>query len=291
MFGIEDILAGLKLEKTEGGGLRVPNWNYYGSSDSGAAGAAVADIIAGGQLLAQAVMAASELQPSKSVKSVHIVFARAGKVSQETNLSVDTIQDGRTIGTLVLRFEQQGRAFATATVVTHQPDPDVIRHAEPSPNVEAPGDGGLRIASRGSHDIGFVPGTELSDPDEVASPDQPMWVRFPGAPDDGAISQALLAFVTNFQLVGIAMRPHAGLSQEKSHIDVSTGVLSHTISFHEAFDARDWLLLDQHAPHAGNGRYFGSGNVFSTDGKLVASFTQDGIIRRLAASHGAKATL
>jgi acyl-CoA thioesterase len=251
----------------------------------------VADVIAGGQLLAQAIVAAKVLQPDKSAKSVHAVFARSGRVSQPLDLRVETVQNGRTMGTLVVAFEQQGRPFATATVLTHVADPDVIRHARPMPEWAGPDDPSTTISSRGPYEMGMVAGTERDGPDDTGPAALPLWVRFPGAPDDEPTSQVLLAFATNFQLVGVAMRPHPGLSQEQSHLQVSTGVLSHTISFHEPFHASEWLLLDHDAPYAGRGRFFGHGDVFTAKGELVASFVQDGLIRGLAPDRGKGATL
>ena len=78
-----------------------------------------------------------------------------------------------------------------------------------------------------------------------------MWTRFAGAPDDPTIDQALLAFATDGFLIGTAMRPHAGVGQAQAHVTVTTGVVSHTLTFHEPFAAREWLLLSHHSPYAG----------------------------------------
>jgi acyl-CoA thioesterase len=56
-------------------------------------------------------------------------------------------------------------------------------------------------------------------------------------------------------------------------------VLSQTLTFHEGFDARDWLLLAHRAPYAGRGRGYGQADVFDTDGRLVASYVQENMIR------------
>ena len=62
-------------------------------------------------------------------------------------------------------------------------------------------------------------------------------------------------------------------------------------AFHEPFDAREWLLLDQRVPWAGKGRFYGCGNVFTSNGALVASFTQEGLLRALSEHQGKGATL
>jgi len=212
VFEMRDFLSGVELESVGEGRFRAPNMDYYGKSSDGEAATAISDVIAGGQLLAQALVAAAALQPGKTAKSVHAVFARSGRVSQPLELRVDTVQDGRTMGCVVIAFEQLDRVIATATVLMHVPDADVIRHALPMRVLAGAEDPETRVANRGLYEMGFVAGTELAGPDDVGPAEQPMWVHFAAAPLDEATKQALLAFVTNFQFVGIAMRPHPGLS-------------------------------------------------------------------------------
>jgi acyl-CoA thioesterase II len=106
-----------------------------------------------------------------------------------------------------------------------------------------------------------------------------VWTRFPGAPEDVTTSRALLSYATDGFLIGTAMRPHAGVGQALAHVSISTSVVSHTLTFHEPFDAGQWLLLAQESPYAGRGRSYGRGNVFTQDGALVASFVQENMIR------------
>lgn len=294
MFEVSDLLAGLALERVAEDRFSAPNMDFYGRSSGGAASAAVADIVAGGQLLSQAIVATTAAQPGKSVKSLHAVFARAARVSLPTELRLDTVQAGRSTATIVVTVEQDGRAVATATVLLHVPDADAIRHSDAAPAVPRPGEPGVRIHSRPPYELGAVEAAEMADPRGVADAHLPEWVRFAGAPSDDVTGQALLAFYTNFPFIGIAMRPHAGLSVDQSHLTVSTGVLAHSISFHEPIDATRWMLADMAVPYAGRGRVYGQGTVFSEDGRVLASFTQEGLIRALAqqtAGHGSTATL
>jgi acyl-CoA thioesterase II len=108
------------------------------------------------------------------------------------------------------------------------------------------------------------------------------WLRYRGAPEDVASNQAILAWATDGFLIGTAMRPHAGVGQADAHKSLSTGVVGHTLTFHEPFTARDWLLLAHESPHAGAGRCYGRAHVFTRDGRLVASFVQDAMIRAAA---------
>ena len=119
----------------------------------------------------------------------------------------------------------------------------------PGPDDAAPagdGDGAWEIRIAGDVDI--------SDPEAIGPADLDVWTRFVGAPDDPAVDQALLAFATDGFLIGTAMRPHAGVGQAQAHVTVSTGVISHTLTFHEPAPAGEWLLLSHHSPYAGRGR-------------------------------------
>jgi acyl-CoA thioesterase len=255
--------------------------NYYGSTSGSAASSAVSDVIAGGQLLSQALQVAHEVQPGKTARTLHAVFARTGRVSQPLEAAVQTVNDGRSIGTLVLTFIQQDRPVATATVMTHTPDDDVIRHGAPMPDVPRPGHAGVQLVEGPLCDSGLVLDQQLSGPDDVATAELASWVRCPKLPSDQHLQQALVAFISNFPLVGVAMRPHPGLSVDMSHLKVSTGVLAHTMSFHDDLNLSDWTLINFDAPNAGRGRYFGHGEVFGPTGEHVASLVQDGLIRSL----------
>jgi acyl-CoA thioesterase len=286
MFGLDEFLAGLDVARSDADRFRVPTMNYYGSSSGSAASSAVSDVIAGGQLLSQALQLAHEMQPDKTARTLHAVFARTGRVSQPLEAAVQTVNDGRSIGALVITFIQQDRPVATATVMTHSSDADVIRHGSSLPDVPRPGDAGMREVDGPFYESGVVVDQELSGPDDVATAELATWVRCTKLPSDQHLQQALVAFISNFPLVGVAMRPHKGLSVDMSHLKVSTGVLGHTISFHDALDLSEWTLINYDVPNAGRGRYFGHGQVFGSGGEHVASFVQDGMIRGLPDASG-----
>jgi len=73
--------------------------------------------------------------------------------------------------------------------------------------------------------------------------------------------------------------PHAGVGQNMAHRNIATGVVSHTLTFHEAVPVGEWLLLAHESPYAGRGASYGRAHVFTRDGRLVASFVQENMIR------------
>jgi acyl-CoA thioesterase II len=117
---------------------------------------------------------------------------------------------------------------------------------------------------------------------DIAAPEYSFWFRSQGAPDDAAIQQALLIPPTLMFLIGVALRPQR-LSQDQAHISVDTGVLAHTVTFHDEARVNDWLLVTMESPQSGAGCTFGRGHVFSRGGTLLASFEQENMVRAMRA--------
>jgi acyl-CoA thioesterase-2 len=268
---LADLLAAFQLEPVGEGrfvGQNAPNGR---------------DVIFGGQLLAQTIAAATASQPGKEVKTVHAIFARGGDMRSPVDIDVDTMHSGRSFGSATVTVRQGDRLCARSLVLLHAPEPDAIRHGDAAPEVAPPDDTTARSFEFDEWRISIVGNVDLSDPDDVGPPELPVWTRFEGAPDDLLTNQELLAYATDGFLIGTAMRPHAGVSQGMAHVTLSTGVVSHTLTFHEPFSAASWLLLAHEAPYAGRGRTYGRAHVFSEDGRLVASFVQDGMVRGISA--------
>jgi acyl-CoA thioesterase-2 len=245
-------------------------------------------VVFGGQLLGQSIVAALAGQDGKAVTTVHTVFARSASPDAPLAIAVDRMHAGRAFASSTVTIVQGERLCTRSLVLLSADAPDFIRHAEPAPPVPGPED----CKAAGEHldgwDIRIAGGVDVADPDLVGPPELDVWTRFVGAPDDAASNQALLAFATDGFLIGTAMRPHAGVGQAQAHRTVSTGVVSHTLTFHEPCSAGEWVLLSHRSTYAGHGRCYGRANVFRADGTLVAAFVQDGMIRPLAGPAGGR---
>lgn len=238
----------------------------------------------GGQLLGQ-VGVAAENTVGKPVRSVHALFARSGRVTVPLEIAVDVVHDGRTTASAVVRMSQEGRDICAAVVLLDGGDADVIRHARPMPEVPAPEDVEPASAEEGAQ-LRLVDGASIWDEEPSGPPELHAWVRFPDAPSgEPGLHNALAAWYTDGLLIGAAMRPHP-IGQGMAHRTLSTGVLTHTITFHEGIDASDWLLITQSSTQAGGGRCYGVGSVYTRGGRLAASFAQESMIRAFAGSRG-----
>jgi acyl-CoA thioesterase II len=244
---------------------------------------AVRDVVYGGQLLAQMILASNAVAETKQVASIHTVFARSASVSSPLEIEVDVIHDGRTMGSHAVTVRQGDRVCAQGLVLRSAGGPDLIRHGPAMPEVDGPDH-----APATAQGALLPPGTELRvvggvdtwDPDSPLGPAELyVWIRLPDTADDPALAQALLAYGTDGFLIGTAMRPHAGIGQNMAHRNIATGVVSHTLTFHEPVEVGTWLLMAHESPYAGRGASYGRAHVFHQDGSLVASFVQENVIR------------
>jgi acyl-CoA thioesterase len=270
VVAIDALLRSLTLEPTGERSFRGEN------ADEGHA------VIFGGQLMGQSIVAALAGSDGKRVKTLHTVFARAGSPDQPVEITVDPVHAGRAFASTTVTISQGDRVCTRSQVLLTADEPDFIRHADVAPELPVPGPvDGSDGSEWQAHVVGDV---DISDPDLLGPPDLDVWTCFPGAPDDSGIAQALLSYATDAFLIGTAMRPHEGVGQALSHRTISTGVISHTLTFHEPWSPSQWLLLSHHSPYAGHGRSYGYANAFRADGVLAASYVQDAMIRPREAS-------
>jgi acyl-CoA thioesterase len=273
-FTIETVLASLALEETGPDRYTAP----HAEPDY--------PVVFGGQLMAQSIVAARKGVDDKTVKTLHIVFARAATPTLPLEISVDRMHTGRGLASSTVTLTQGDTICSRAQVLLSAEEPDLIRHADAHPHLSKPEEATPWPTDLGVWELRTVDGVDISDPDAVGPADLDVWSRFAGAPSDPLTGQALLAFATDMFLIGTAMRPHPGVGQSQAHVTLSTGVLSHTITFHEPVDASEWHLLANHATYAGHGRSYGRADVFRTDGSLVASYVQDNMIRTRSGAPG-----
>ena len=246
----------------------------------------VRDVVFGGQILAQMIIA-SALENTdgfgREVKSIHAVFSRAATFSEPLVYEVDVMHAGRTFGSDTVSCVQAGRVMARALILWNVDEPDLIRHGPAMPDgIPGPEDPAGRPDGR------VFPGAEAlicggidtwSDDEPLREPVQMVWTRYPEAVETVPLNQAILSWATDGYLIGTAMLPHADYHEGKAHRTISTGVVSHTINFHDRFDVSQWLLLRNESVWAGRGRSYGKCEIFARDGGLVATYTQDNLVR------------
>ena len=234
----------------------------------------------GGQILAQGILAATTAAgEGKEVKSLTQLFPREGQAEQPMLYTVTKHQEGRTFASTGVVANQGDKTVSVAALSLHTPEDGTARQA-PAPDVGKP-------ESATATDLGMIPwetrvvdAVDLSDR-AVGPASYRFWMRTPALPDSPALHQALLAYATDLTIIGTALRPAEGLSQADTMTKFHSAVTSHSLWFHQPFRADEWLLVDQVSPVLAGGRAFGRGDVWSSDGRLVASFAQESMIRML----------
>jgi len=240
------------------------------------------DVITGTHLLARMMIASHQAgDGTKDVKSAHAVFARPASFAADVEIEVEPIHAGRGFASDVVRAVQHGVTVSSAIILWSLDEPDLIRHAEPMPGVAGPeslpGPDRVTLDVAEMRTVGAVDTWGVDAP--VGPPELHTWARYPTSHPEVIVNQALLCASTGALLIGTALRPHPGINQDMAHRQISTGVVGHTINFHDRFDVSEWLLLSQESPWAGRGRSHGRGLVYTQAGDLVASYTQDNMIR------------
>ena len=248
----------------------------------------------GGQVIGQALVAASRtVSPNRSAHSLHAYFLRAGDTTIPILYKVDRIRDGKSFTTRRVIAVQRGQAIFTMSI-SFQVDEGGLSHQFDMPKVPAPDslptEDELRREQAKSWPKEFQESFSGSsaiqvkpvDPVDLLNPEpaqamQRCWMRCGEAlPGDPRIHQCALAYLSDWSLLDTASRPHA-VSFMQDNVQVAS--LDHAMWFHRPFRADDWMLYTQSSPASSGGRGLNFGHVFTHDGTLVCSMSQEGLIR------------
>ncbi len=246
----------------------------------------------GGQVLAQALNAAIRTVDQERVAhSMHGYFLRPGNPAKQIVYDVDPIRDGKSFTTRRVVAKQDGIAIFNTSIsfqreeqgLVHQfdrpqvPEPEELesdhsywtRMAQENPGtVDAPSVHPIERKPVGRRDY--------LDP-QPQEPEQHIWFRALGdLGEDRCRHQTLLAFMSDFALLGAALLPHPYTGMSKK---IQVASLDHGLWFHRPFRADDYLLYSMDSPNAAAGRGFSRGAFYTRDGALVASTVQESLLR------------
>lgn len=279
---LEELIALLKLEKIEENIFRGQ------SQDLGFGN------VFGGQVLGQSLSAAYQTVPEKrGVHSLHGYFMRPGNAKKPIVYEVDCIRDGKSFTTRSVKAIQNGQVILNMSA-SFQVDEPGFEHQDMPPRVAGPEglpsdfDLAMQVADQIPESIRDKilcrKAIEIRpiDPMNPFAPEkrQPvryLWVKAVGRlPDDPMVHQYMLTYASDFGLAITSLYPH-GQSFWQPQMQVAS--LDHAMWFHRDFRMDDWLLYVVKSPNAGKARGLNHGQFFTRDGKLVASASQEGLIR------------
>jgi acyl-CoA thioesterase II len=252
------------------------------TAQTGLAGDDERQVVEGTQVLAQSIVAAAKRFPDKSVRSVYSVFARAVMVGAgPVEFDIDVVSEGRSTATAVVTAKQNGKRCITTTVLADVPTADVIRHHLPRPDVVPPAESHESPMPMLGRELRLVDVVDVNSPDEVGPPELYAWLHYDPIPARDDLSKALVAYFTGHLGISTTMRAHEGIGTSQAHLTVSTAPMTVSVSFHEPVRWDDWLLYTHESTQVGAGMSYVRGAVHTQEGALIASFTQDALIRPL----------
>lgn len=246
--------------------------------------------IFGGQVLSQSLIAAERTMPeNRAVHSMHGYFLRPGDASQGITIAVDRIHDGRSFSTRRSQAYQNGVPIFSM-IASFQDEGPGVEHADPLPDgipdpeelesdelrVQGLPDDTMAMLTGRAVDVRhvesplYLPGTEKS-------PRQAVWMRMRAPlPDDPRLHRAALAYMSDMSIQESILRAH-GLYWALPGLKVAS--LDHGMWWHRAARVDEWLLYLQESPNARSGRGLATGRIYTQAGDLVASVTQEIMVR------------
>jgi acyl-CoA thioesterase-2 len=251
----------------------------------------------GGQVIGQALVAACRTVEDVALRpphSLHAYFLLGGDPKVPIIYEVDRIRDGRSFTTRRVIAIQHGRAIFSTEVSFHVAEdgpmhqfamPDVPR-PDALPNEAEVRD---RLLSRMSDPVRRY--YERERPIELRPVEYGrylgekiegnrfhIWLRATGRlPDEPAIHQCVLAYASDMTLLDTALIP---IGKTVFNEDIMAASLDHALWFHRPFRADEWLLYAEDSPNLGGARGFARGLIYASDGTLVASVAQEGLLRQ-----------
>ena len=279
---LDDLVSLLSLEKIEQGLFRGQ------SQDLGFGH------VFGGQVMGQALSAASQTVASdRLIHSFHSYFLLAGDENFPIIYDVENMRDGGSFSARRVKAIQKGRPIFYMTCSFQKPE-EGLEHQSKMPKVKGPegllNQTELAMTMRDKIPAKFLDKFVADSPIEMrlveplnpinpsaTPPIRHIWLRANGTmPKDLTVHDYLLAFASDFNFLVTAAQPH-GLSFLTPGMRMAT--IDHAMWFHRPVDLGEWLLYCVESPSASSGRGYVRGQFFNQSGDLVASATQEGLMR------------
>ncbi|WP_030908190.1 acyl-CoA thioesterase II [Streptomyces sp. NRRL F-5126] len=265
----------------------------------GASHSSVVPRVFGGQVAAQALVAAGRTVPGdRAAHSLHSYFLRPGDPGAPIVYTVDRIRDGRSFTTrrvvavqhgqpifhLSTSFQQHEEGLDHQSEMPAAPDPESLpsgtellpRYADDSILDPAVVDRLLEV--RAAVDLRYVQEPPWATVGRPREPRSQVWFRTNGKlADDPLLHVCLATYVSDMTLLDSVLLAHGRGGWAVG--DIVGASLDHAMWFHRPFRADEWLLYDQESPSSSGGRGLGQARIYTRDGRLAISVIQEGVMR------------
>jgi len=284
MNTVSDLLNILRLEK-------LSEYSFKGKNET-----VGTPTVFGGQVLAQSISAAyNTITNGRVLHSLHSYFLEPGNLSLPITFDVAVMRDGGSFSTRRVTAKQDGKVIFILAASFHKVEEGHEHQLAIKEDIKQPEE--LLSWSDMLNQFGdFLP-TPVKDflsvprpidfkPTKIVNPlekkDLPpfsdVWFKFKCEKEEITLAekQQMLTYVSDYNILTTALNIHAS----KAHFgNTQMASLDHSMWFFRDFDIDDWLLFSIDVPSTHGARGFSRGNIFTRDGKLVASVTQEGLMR------------
>ena len=280
---LEELVAHLALERLEENLFRGP------SKDIGT------NRVYGGQVLGQAIKAAQyTVEEDRNIHSLHAYFLREGDHDSPIIYEVDRSRDGRSFSARRVVAIQHGRPIFTLSA-SFQFSEEGLEFGIDAPDVPGPEDVSsvrdyetkyldklpekFQRLLRLSAPFDFKPlGLEETIKTGSFAACRHFWLKtIDGLPAEPQLHRSILAYVSDYGLLTTSLVPH-GLRFPDTNLSLAS--IDHAMWFHRPFKMDEWLLYSCEAISTSNARGLARGHFFTQGGKLVATTSQEGLVRQ-----------
>ncbi|MDG1227942.1 MAG: acyl-CoA thioesterase II [Polaribacter sp.] len=290
MKNSKDLIALLNLED-------LGHHNFSGNSVT-----IGSPFVFGGQVLAQAVNAAYKTIPrDRILHSLHSYFLEAGDLKIPINYNVNEVRNGGSFSTRRVTASQHDKTIFILAASFHKKEDGFEHQTTFDPNIKQPeelfswddmleqfGDflpKSMKYFLSIERPIEFKP-VRIPNPlnPEDLPANEEVWFRLKGEKQkmDFRTKQEILTYISDYNVLNAAFNPNAS---KYNFGNTQTASLDHSMWFFRDFDFDDWMLFSAESPNAFGARGLSKGNIFTRDGKLIASFAQEGLLRTKKNEH------
>jgi len=250
----------------------------------------------GGQVLAQAVNAAYRtIKENRFINSLHAYFLEAGDLTIPINYHVAVMRDGGSFSTRRVTAKQNNKTIFILAASFHKIEDGFEHQSVMNRDIKQPeellswedmvtkfGDflpKSLKGFLSVERPIDFKP-VQVPNPlkRENLPAKEEIWFKLKGDIQkmDLRLKHQILTYISDYNVLNAAFNPNA---KEYNFGNTQTASLDHSMWFFRDFDFDDWMLFSAESPNAYGARGLSKGNIYTRDGKLVASFAQEGLLR------------
>ncbi|PQJ80397.1 acyl-CoA thioesterase [Polaribacter porphyrae] len=253
-------------------------------------------IVFGGQVLAQAVNSAYRtVQDDRFIHSLHSYFLEAGDLEIPIEYNVAEMRNGGSFSTRRVTASQKGKTIFILAASFHKKENGFEHQTEMNTNIKQPEEllswtdmvekfgsflpKGIKSFLSIERPIDFKP---VHVPNPTKPENRPakeeIWFKLKGdiPKMDLPLKHQILTYISDYNVLNAAFNPNA---ENHSFANTMTASLDHSMWFFRDFEFDDWMLFSAESPNTYGARGLVKGNIFTRDGKLVASFAQEGLMR------------